>query len=89
MGAYYDEVEIEDMTWDAAASRWSYSCPCGDRFYLTLADALAGEDVARCPGCSLLLRVVYDADDIEARAARIAAGGGSGSGGSAAVTAAA
>ena len=82
MGAYYDEVEIEDMTWDAAASRWSYSCPCGDRFYLTLADALAGEDVARCPGCSLLLRVVYDGEELQARFAGLP---GAGAGGAVAV----
>ena len=80
MGVYYDEIEIEDMSWDGAASRWTYACPCGDRFFLSLADALDGEDVARCPGCSLLLRVIYDACDIEARAAATLGSGGSGAG---------
>jgi hypothetical protein len=32
---YYDEVEIEDMTYDEAAKIYYYPCPCGDRFQIT------------------------------------------------------
>ncbi|CAD6574967.1 MAG: Diphthamide biosynthesis protein 3 [Cyphobasidiales sp. Tagirdzhanova-0007] len=35
MVTYYDEVEIEDMTWDEQASVYHWPCPCGDRFEIT------------------------------------------------------
>lgn len=35
MGAY-DEVEIEDMTWNEELQAFTYSCPCGDVFQITL-----------------------------------------------------
>jgi hypothetical protein len=30
----YEEIEIEDMVFDAAKQAYTYPCPCGDR-YLT------------------------------------------------------
>ncbi|KAI1780321.1 zf-CSL-domain-containing protein [Hypoxylon cercidicola] len=36
--AIYDEVEIEDMTFDATLQIYHYPCPCGDRFQIALAD---------------------------------------------------
>jgi diphthamide biosynthesis protein 3 len=65
MAAVYDEVEIEDMTWDAARASFSYPCPCGDKFGIPLGDLEGGEDIARCPSCSLLLRVVFDGDVLD------------------------
>ena len=35
MGAYYDEVEIEDMAWDEEKRVYHYPCPCGDRFEIS------------------------------------------------------
>jgi len=35
MGAYYDEIEIEDMTWDELKKVYHYPCPCGDRFEIS------------------------------------------------------
>jgi hypothetical protein len=32
----YDEVEIEDMKWDEQLQAYTYSCPCGDLFQITL-----------------------------------------------------
>jgi hypothetical protein len=32
----YDEVEIEDMKWDEQLQAYTYSCPCGDVFQITL-----------------------------------------------------
>ena len=67
MSAFYDEVEWQDMTWDAASRRFSHPCPCGDVFGVALDELLGGEEVARCPSCSLLLRVaVGDFDALEA-----------------------
>lgn len=32
----YDEVEIEDMDWDEKLQAFTYQCPCGDLFQITL-----------------------------------------------------
>lgn len=32
----YDEVEIEDMTWNEEQQVYQYSCPCGDLFEISL-----------------------------------------------------
>lgn len=34
-GMSYDEVEIEDMTWDEKLQAYTYMCPCGDLFQIT------------------------------------------------------
>ena len=60
---YHDEVEIEDFEYDEETEIYTYPCPCGDRFEISLQDLQSGEDVATCPSCSLLLKVIYDPDD--------------------------
>lgn len=60
----YDEVEVEDMAWDAQLRAWTYQCPCGDLFSITPEELSAGETVARCPSCSLFVEVVYDPDNL-------------------------
>ncbi|KAG2613473.1 diphthamide biosynthesis protein 3-like [Panicum virgatum] len=59
----YDEVEIEDMEWNAELKAYTYPCPCGDLFQITLEDLRLGEEIARCLSCSLFLTVVYNAED--------------------------
>jgi len=61
---FYDEIEIEDMTYDATLQIYHYPCPCGDRFEISLADLRDGEDVGVCPSCSLMIRVVFEAEDL-------------------------
>lgn len=56
----YDEIEIEDMEWDSELETFFYPCPCGDRFQVTLEELIMGEEIARCPSCSLMIRVIYD-----------------------------
>ncbi|CAG2109370.1 unnamed protein product, partial [Medioppia subpectinata] len=63
-GVYHDEVEIEDFAYDEETDTFSYPCPCGDTFTITREDLENGEDVARCPSCSLIVRVIYNIDDI-------------------------
>ncbi|KAG5352013.1 hypothetical protein E4T56_gene11731 [Termitomyces sp. T112] len=65
MGAYYDEIEIEDMAWDHVKSVYHYPCPCGDRFEISRKQLANYEDIATCPSCSLIIRVVYDPLDFE------------------------
>ncbi|EPS96987.1 hypothetical protein FOMPIDRAFT_1037990 [Fomitopsis schrenkii] len=65
MGAYYDEVEIEDMAWDEEKRVYHYPCPCGDRFEISRNQLANYEDIATCPSCSLVIRVIYDPLDYE------------------------
>ncbi|CAN8104281.1 unnamed protein product [Discula destructiva] len=61
----YDEVEIEDMTYDEALQTYFYPCPCGDQFQIALADLQDEEtDIAVCPSCSLMIRVIYEVDNL-------------------------
>jgi diphthamide biosynthesis protein 3 len=56
----YEEVEIEDMTYDEADMSYTYPCPCGDLFRITLEELHDGEDIAKCPSCTLRIMVIYD-----------------------------
>ena len=57
----YDEVELEDMEWNGTL--YTYPCPCGDFFRITKQELEEGEDVARCPSCTLWIRVIYSLDE--------------------------
>lgn len=59
----YDEIEIEDMDWDESLQAFTYQCPCGDLFQITLEELADGEEIAHCPSCSLIIRVIYDPED--------------------------
>jgi diphthamide biosynthesis protein 3 len=54
----------QDMTYDAALQTYTYPCPCGDRFQITIDDLREGEEIAVCPSCSLMIRVIFDVDDL-------------------------
>ncbi|KAK9819968.1 hypothetical protein WJX72_004580 [[Myrmecia] bisecta] len=59
----YDEVEIEDMDWNEELHAFTYQCPCGDLFQISLEELAAGEEIAHCPSCSLRLTVIYNQED--------------------------
>ncbi|KAG9286971.1 hypothetical protein G9A89_001209 [Geosiphon pyriformis] len=65
MTSFYDEIEIEDFEFDEQTKTYHYPCPCGDRFEITMVELMDGEDIARCPSCSLMVRVIYDPDDFQ------------------------
>lgn len=56
----YDEVELDDMSYDEAKDVFHFPCPCGDRFEISMAQLRDAEDIARCPSCSLIIRVIFD-----------------------------
>lgn len=60
----YDEIEIEDMTFDPVTQLYHYPCPCGDRFEINIDDLRDGEEIAVCPSCSLMIRVIFDVEDL-------------------------
>jgi diphthamide biosynthesis protein 3 len=39
----HDEVEIEDMDWNEELMAFTYQCPCGDLFQITMEELTAGE----------------------------------------------
>lgn len=57
----YDEVEIEDMTYDETLQIYHYPCPCGDKFEISIMDLRdESNDIAVCPSCSLMIRVIFE-----------------------------
>ncbi|KAL5708276.1 hypothetical protein ACHQM5_019090 [Ranunculus cassubicifolius] len=39
---------------------FTYPCPCGDLFQITKDELKIGEEIARCPSCSLYITVIYN-----------------------------
>ncbi|XP_016978115.1 DPH3 homolog [Drosophila rhopaloa] len=66
MSIYHDEVEIEDFEYDEEEEMYYYPCPCGDRFQISKEELIEGEEVATCPSCSLVIKVIYDPDMFKA-----------------------
>jgi len=62
---YHDEVEIEDFEYDEETDTFTYPCPCGDLFTVTREELESGECVATCPTCSLVIKVIYNSDDVD------------------------
>lgn len=48
----YDEVEIEDMEWSDELEAFTYSCPCGDLFQITLVCSRSVQLRVRAKGTS-------------------------------------
>ncbi|GAV03657.1 hypothetical protein RvY_14051 [Ramazzottius varieornatus] len=61
--AFHDEIEIEDFEYDDETETYTYPCPCGDLFTVTKTELIAGEEIARCPSCSLIIKVIYNLED--------------------------
>lgn len=59
----YDDVEIEDMEWNEELQAYTYPCPCGDLFQITKDELRIGEEIARCPSCSLYITVIYNIEE--------------------------
>ena len=65
MGSIYDEIEIEDFTFDPITQLFQYPCPCGDKFAIGIDDLADGEEIAVCPSCSLMVKVIFEPEDLE------------------------
>ncbi len=60
----YEEIEIEDMTFDPKTQTYTYPCPCGDKFKISLEDLWDGEDIADCQSCTLFIQVIYEEENL-------------------------
>ena len=65
MSSTYEDVEISDMDFAVETETFTYPCPCGDLFTITLDELLDGKEIAPCPSCSLLIKVVPTDDELE------------------------
>ena len=61
----YDEIEFEDLFFNADTKQFTYPCPCGDEFIISMQELLEGEDIAKCPSCTLQIRIIYEVEDVE------------------------
>uniref|UniRef100_A0A7S4EXU1 Diphthamide biosynthesis protein 3 n=1 Tax=Chrysotila carterae TaxID=13221 RepID=A0A7S4EXU1_CHRCT len=55
----YEEVPFADLEFVEDDGMYYYECPCGDMFELSVEQVARGEEIARCPSCSLAIRVIY------------------------------
>ena len=60
----YEEVEFEDLDYDPVTQIYTYPCPCGDKFSISLEALWDGEDIATCPSCTLRIEIIYDEEDL-------------------------
>jgi diphthamide biosynthesis protein 3 len=60
----YEEVEIEDLDYDPITQIYTYPCPCGDKFTISLEALWDGEDIATCPSCTLRIEIIYDEENL-------------------------
>ena len=60
----YEEVEIEDLNYDPITQIYTYPCPCGDKFTISLEALWDGEDIATCPSCTLRIEIIYDEENL-------------------------
>ena len=60
----YEEIEFEDLNYDPKTQMYTYPCPCGDMFSISLEALWDGEDIATCPSCTLRIEIIYDEEDL-------------------------
>uniref|UniRef100_A0A6M2DU21 Diphthamide biosynthesis protein 3 n=1 Tax=Xenopsylla cheopis TaxID=163159 RepID=A0A6M2DU21_XENCH len=65
MPVYHDEIEIEDFEYDEEDDTYYYPCPCGDSFQVTKEELESGIEIATCPSCSLVIKIIYDIENFK------------------------
>lgn len=61
---HFSDSELQDMAFDSTLQIYHYPCPCGDRFEIGIEDLRDGEEIAVCPSCSLMIRVVFEVESL-------------------------
>uniref|UniRef100_A0A672HUN5 Diphthamide biosynthesis protein 3 n=1 Tax=Salarias fasciatus TaxID=181472 RepID=A0A672HUN5_SALFA len=63
MSVFHDEVEIEDFEYDEDTETYYFPfsiCLWQILIFFLKEDLENGEEVATCPSCSLIVKVIYD-----------------------------
>ncbi|ORD97289.1 DPH3 [Hepatospora eriocheir] len=58
--SFYEEVRLSKFHFDKEKQIYKYLCPCGDFFQISLEELEEGENVAKCPSCSLIVLVITE-----------------------------
>lgn len=61
---FYDHIDLDDFEYEPEISTFFYPCPCGDRFQISAEEIIIGGYIARCPSCSLTVKIVLDSSHI-------------------------
>lgn len=56
---YFEEIDIDEFIYNQETETYTYPCPCGDYFTITKEELENGEEAARCPSCSLVVKVLF------------------------------
>ncbi|KAJ2143848.1 hypothetical protein GGH19_003373 [Coemansia sp. RSA 1807] len=64
-GVVQDEVDLDDMDFDPKDCSYTYLCRCSGTYVISEDDLEAGCEIAPCTGCSLKIRVLFEAVDEE------------------------
>ncbi|XP_037654646.1 DPH3 homolog [Choloepus didactylus] len=64
MVVFHKEMDIEDFWYHKDLETYFYPCPCGDNFFVAKEDLENGKDMAMCPNCFLIIKVIYDKDQL-------------------------
>ncbi|KAJ1865643.1 hypothetical protein H4R99_003732 [Coemansia sp. RSA 1722] len=62
-GVVQDEVDLDEMDFDEDTGVYSYPCRCSGTYSIAESDMETGKEIAPCSGCSLKIRVLYEAAD--------------------------
>ncbi|ORD93475.1 DPH3 [Enterospora canceri] len=60
--SHYDQIHLSEFEYDDECGTYTYPCPCGDDFVITVDEIRNGETIARCQSCSLIVLCLYDID---------------------------
>ncbi|XP_054329263.1 diphthamide biosynthesis protein 3-like [Pongo pygmaeus] len=60
MAVFQDELEVKDFQYEEDSDSYFYRCPCGDNLSITKEDLENVEDMATCPSCPLIIKVICD-----------------------------
>ncbi|KAJ2822314.1 hypothetical protein IWW50_004264 [Coemansia erecta] len=60
-GVVQDEVDLDDMDFDPQTGSYSYPCRCSNSHVISEDDLAAGREIVPCTGCSLKIRVLFEA----------------------------
>mmetsp|Transcript_19367 Transcript_19367/g.39213 ORF Transcript_19367/g.39213 Transcript_19367/m.39213 type:complete len:126 (-) Transcript_19367:7-384(-) len=53
---FHDDSEADSVA--PYGRGYYYKCPCGDLFFITPDELESGERIARCPSCTLVVRII-------------------------------
>lgn len=62
-GCIAEEVDLDDLPFDAPSGRWQYECRCGCKTFITEEELEDGVQLFPCSQCSSVIHLLYEAAD--------------------------